>query len=412
MNPFQRFEKRFLRPLAHWMFPAALLRWHRGWVGRLRGENASAPLPPAAPPPLPEPAQAPPQELFPSEQRMRDIARQELLAMLPKTNSGQQPNINALWMLLRDADLVRMNCKNHGTELARQLQPALRAVAVPGDPGSAGLVSKATTQEDLFTPWFHYWCHQLHLAPLFHRKLWEFAFLLQVLHEHGALREGRRGIGFGCGQEPLASYFASRGVAARVTDLDPQQVAGMGWAETGQHATAKEMSYDAKLVARADFDRLVDHAYVDMNAIPPGEQGYDFCWSVCAMEHLGSIEQGLQFVENAMRVLKPGGIAIHTTEYNYLSTQETVDHWPTVLFLRRHFAELADRLAARGHRMLGPDFSVGEGVLDRHVDLPPYAWDEGMFNAWQWADAPQAHLRLAVDGFACTCFGIVVVKAA
>jgi len=44
-----------------------------------------------------------------------------------------------------------------------------------------------------------------------------------------------------------------------------------------------------------------------MNEIPRSfDNQYDYCWSVCAFEHLGSIQKGLDFVKNAMNVLKPG----------------------------------------------------------------------------------------------------------
>ncbi|MDD2723476.1 MAG: hypothetical protein PHH59_05550 [Methylovulum sp.] len=54
--------------------------------------------------------------------------------------------------------------------------------------------------------------------------------------------------------------------------------------------------------------------------------------------------------------------------------------------------------------MLGPDFDVGKGVLDKFIDVPPYALGEGWLSQDQWSDNNQAaHLKLAIDGFACTC---------
>ena len=197
-----------------------------------------------------------------------------------------------------------------------------------------------------------------------------------------------------------------------VTDLAPEQVTGLGWAETGQHATAKEQAFYPDIVAKEAFDTHVKHQYIDMNSIPELDEEFDFCWSICAMEHLGSIKQGIEFVENSLSILKPGGIAVHTTEYNYLSDEQTIDNWPTVLFLRKHFEELAQVLASKGHQMLGPEFDVGKGVLDKFIDIPPYALGEGWLLHDQWSNNNQAaHLKLAIDGFACTCFGIIVRKA-
>lgn len=331
--------------------------------------------------------------------------------LLMLTDAAGKPNINDLWFALRDIDAIRLNIKNFGYKIAREMRENLEGVDCSSEPRVHGLVSKATTQQDVESPWFSYWCKQIKAAPIYHRKLWEFAFVLQVLHEHGLLRSGMRGLGFGCGEEPLASYFASRGVNVLVTDLEPEKVAGLGWAETGQHASALEQAFYEDIVDRALFDKHVTHAFADMNNIPAFQESFDFCWSVCAMEHLGSIRKGLLFVENSLGPLKPGGIAIHTTEYNYLSDNKTIDNWPTVLFLRKHFEELAAELSRKGHRVLGPDFTLGNGVLDKFIDLPPYAVGEGWLSREQWAEENQAaHLRLSVDGFPCTCFGIVVQK--
>jgi hypothetical protein len=42
---------------------------------------------------------------------------------------------------------------------------------------------------------------------------------------------------------------------------------------------------------------------------------YDFIWSSCSLEHLGSLELGEQFIYNSLKHLKPGGVCPHD-EYN------------------------------------------------------------------------------------------------
>ena len=54
---------------------------------------------------------------------------------------------------------------------------------------------------------------------------------------------------------------------------------------------------------------------VDMNDIPPDLRGFDFTWSSCALEHLGTLRAGADFVVEQMTCLRPGGVAVHTTEY-------------------------------------------------------------------------------------------------
>ena len=303
-------------------------------------------------------------------------------------------------------DPVRLNIKNFGYQLARDRAPRLAAVDPAGEPRDHGLSGRPTRQADMESPWFVHWCRELHIAPIYHRKLWEFAFVLQVLWERGRLRRGMRGLGFGCGEEPLASYLASLGIEVTVTDLDPARSVGLGWVETGQHTSALEQAFKPELVDRDRFKELVKLEYVDMNRIPSSLEGrHDFCWSICAFEHLGSVENGLRFVENAMRTLKPGGVAVHTTEFNYLSEEETIEGGSTVLFLRKHFLDLKRRLEASGHQVGELDFTTGSGVLDRFIDVPPYSWDGASEDVW----GPQPeHLKLTVGRFPCTCYGLVV----
>lgn len=341
---------------------------------------------------------------------LRFPVRKMLSYSLRKTQPGGPPNINDLWNLTKDIELIKLNIKSMGYELARDLRTRLPQERVD-DPVALGLSSRAVTQAEFSAPHFRHWCAQLQIPILFHRKIWEYVFVLQSMHDGGILKPGCRVLGFGCGQEPIPSYLASRGLDVTVTDLHPDKVRDMGWTETGQHSESLEALYHPHLVDRERFDRHVKLRYVDMNDIPDDLTGYDMNWSICSLEHLGSIEKGLAFIENSLKTLRPGGLAIHTTEFNYLNDEETVDNWMTVLFQRKHFESLAARLTAQGHEVAPLNFNVGDGALDHFIDLPPYEWSRLMLAATGKAEPNQeAHLKLALDGFASTCFGIVVRK--
>lgn len=315
-----------------------------------------------------------------------------------------QPNLNPINQRLKNIDAMALSLKFFGYELARTLAAAL-PVRTGLEPRHVGLGSKPSTQADLESDWAAYWLSQLHVPVVFHRKLWEYAYVLQALWERGQLREGARGLGFGCGQEPLPSYLAACGVTVTVTDLSPEQSEGRGWASSNQYTATIEHAFKRHLVTRERFDANVTLAYVDMNAIPEGLSGFDFCWSICALEHLGSIRQGLDFVRNALSTLRPGGVAVHTTEFNFSNDTETLDNWATVLFQRQHFQALAAELTAAGHTVAPLDFHVGSKPLDKFIDLPP--WDNELIKEWSGS---AAHLKLAIDGFPSTCFGVIVTK--
>ena len=103
-----------------------------------------------------------------------------------------------------------------------------------------------------------------------------------------------------------------------------------------------------------------------------------------------------------METLRPGGLAVHTTEFNFLEDEETVDNSPTVLVQRKHFIEIAARLRDRGHAAAELDFDIGGGPLDKFIDVPPFLLTgPTMFAApGERAD----HIKVSVDGFASPCF--------
>lgn len=302
-------------------------------------------------------------------------------------------------------DPLALNLKFQGYDLARRLAAEHGAIS-PTPPRFVGLGGKPSTQADMESDWAATWLAALQIPLIFHRKIWEYVYLLQALHDADLLREGLRGAGFGCGREPIASYLASLGVRLTVTDLPTEDMAQAGWAQTNQHAGDRDQAFFEHLVGYEAFDALVEFRAVDMNAIPDDLRGYDFCWSLCALEHLGSIDHGLAFVENAMATLKPGGVAIHTTEFNFLDDTRTIAEGDTVLFLRRHFEELSRRLTEAGHSVSPLDFFVGDQPLDRFIDVPPYPNDYSHAMRSQWGEE-SSHLKLMVGRYACTSFGII-----
>ncbi len=334
----------------------------------------------------------------------------DLAQLTSLTDPNSKPNLNALSAILRDVGNLTLNVKFFGYDLARRC-----AAALPIREGLSynpvGLCCKPSTQADMESDWVAYWCAQLKTPVVFHRKLWECAYFLQALEEASMLRPGVKGLGFGCGKEPFASYLASRGVDVLATDLAPESEGAKAWIDTNQHTGVLDGSFMPHLVDRESFDKHVRHRFVDMNAIPHDLQNFDFCWSICALEHLGTLERGMQFVINSLKTLRPGGIAIHTTEFNFVDGRGTVDNWPTVLPQRKHFMDLADRLAKEGHELAQLDFDVGSKPLDQFIDVPPYPGDPNGILEHFGTNRSFPHLKLSIDGFASTCFGLIVKKA-
>jgi hypothetical protein len=258
------------------------------------------------------------------------------------------------------------------------------------------LESQLCTQAQYDSPAMRHWIAELKEQPHYHSKLWEYSFILQAISERGLMTPGKKGIGFGVGQEPLPSVFAKHGVEILATDLDLATATKDGWANSEQYMSSLEVLNQRGIASDEEFHRLVKAANVDMTKIPDTLQGFDFTWSTCALGHLGNLEKGMQFIEDSLKTLKPGGIAVHTTELNLSSDTDTIESPRTSVYRRHDIEELVRRLTAEGHEV-HVNFNIGNGPLDRYVDERPYTSDK--------------HLRLRLGPYAATSLGIVIRKS-
>ena len=251
---------------------------------------------------------------------------------------------------------------------------------------------------DFLHPEFQRFCRAMGNPLAFHRKVWEWVFILHHAVRTGAIGPGKRALGFGVGSEPLPATFAAMGAIVTATDAPADICIAKGWRDGGSYTSKVHELFRPGVVDRDTFDRNVTFAECDMAQIPPQFTGYDFCWSSCSFEHLGTLAAGLEFVEASIeRTLKPGGIACHTTEFNLSSDDETVEAGPTVLYRKRDILKLIDVLQQRGHSVEPFSIAPDTHVLDSYVDTPPY-------------DAsPQ--LKLSLLGYVSTSVGLVIRRS-
>lgn len=158
--------------------------------------------------------------------------------------------------------------------------------------------------------------------------------------------------------------------------MQTERAKEIGWVGTNEHASDLKKLNERDICSDGDFADIVSFQFADMNAIPDSFRGFDFCWA-CAFEHLGSIAHGLCFVERSLETLRPGGLAVHTTELNCSSEWETIDHEGTVLFRRSDFLDLCDRVRL-ADRSVKTNFNLGLRQQDQHIDLPPYPVDHDL----------------------------------
>lgn len=261
------------------------------------------------------------------------------------------------------------------------------------------LKSQVCRAAELESPDFRQWLAPMKEPFKYHRKLWEYCFIAQALAERGKLQPGIRGLGFAVGQEPLAAVFVTLGCEVVGTDLDPAAAATKtdagNWSGTGQHA-ASLGALNARGICPAEaFAARASFRPVDMNDVPDDLTGFDFLWSSCAVEHVGSLDLSKRAVANMMKCLKPGGVAIHTTEFNVLSNEGTVETGWAVLWRQRDLEELAAGLRTASHRMAELDLTFGTTMPDVYVDEHPYK--------------QHPHLKLRSEGnYIATSVGVII----
>jgi hypothetical protein len=270
------------------------------------------------------------------------------------------------------------------------------------------LTSLVCRAEHFRSDWFQRW-RELVLVrslaisggykPELHRKHWEWCAIAQALWERRMLLPGRRGLGFAVGREPLPALFAGYGAEVVATDLAPSAREADRWEQAGQHATSLEQLYVEQLIEREAFDQRVRFQFADMSSDWEFEPaGFDFVWSSCSFEHLGSLEAGLDFVVRSSRLLRPWGVAVHTTEYNVSSNDETITRGETVLYRQRDIEDLDRRLRRDGYCLARPDLFAGQEAPDRRYDVPPYDPEAG-----------RDHVKLLIGDFVATSVLLIVL---
>ncbi len=256
-------------------------------------------------------------------------------------------------------------------------------------------VSQAVTAAQCTDPVYTHWCGVIREEPKLHRKQWEFVYVLQALEVRGMLAPGRRGLGFGVGREPLVAALAARGCSLLATDLEPDNPAVKSWRASGEYGGTKATLNERGICPRDTFAANVEFAFADMRDPSTIPGSFDFLWSSCALEHLGSLAAGFDFLRASLALLRPGGVAVHTTEFNVSSDTETVEDGPVVLYRQRDLLQLAAELRASGFE-LELNLNTGNAPADRHIDIWPY-------------DSPR-HLKMLHTRFATTSIGLTITR--
>ncbi|MDH4063893.1 MAG: class I SAM-dependent methyltransferase [Acidobacteriota bacterium] len=191
----------------------------------------------------------------------------------------------------------------------------------------------------------------------FHRKQWEFAQIYRALQVLGYLNATSRGLSMGSGEERLLYSVARRAGHLTVTDL-------YGASSTWDCAQTDHpgRSLEAAAPFAVEPSRFTARR-MDMRMLEFEDASFDFCYSSCAIEHIGDYDDFLRHLKEVRRVLKDDGIYVLTTEFHY---GEDVIPAPHNYYFSSGFLHELVRAAAFV-TLDGVDGSLSPHVLNRPV---------------------------------------------
>lgn len=227
----------------------------------------------------------------------------------------------------------------------------------PGDAHMPGIETQLVTQQQIETSTFRKWCRVLGEEPRYHRRQWEFVYVMQALEENALLVRGSEGLAVGTSFGPTLE--AVTGYGCRVSKIGEL------------HSNTASAS-----------------------SSPDEEVGFDFAWDVAALSgglnHLGLEEK----IFSMIRKVRPGGLALITTDFvldcETAVLNEGADKWiPDQGWLE----DFSKTLEEYGHRQK-INLCQGRGPVDQNIDRPPFSSDH--------------HLKLDVGGRVVTSLGMLI----
>lgn len=194
-------------------------------------------------------------------------------------------------------------------------------------------------------------------------KQWECAMMLRVLSECGVLRKGALIAGIGAGTEETTFALAARGCVVFPTD---RYLEVTPWSDV---APAAMMVRPEQYTQLEHDPRNVIPVHTDARALSLPSDFFDAVYSAGSIEHFGSLEAVRAAAEEMGRVLKPGGVAVLSTEFRLEGPND--QRWfddNCILFtpelIRQNIVEPS------GLELLGaPDFALSKDTFDSRVVL-------------------------------------------
>ena len=172
---------------------------------------------------------------------------------------------------------------------------------------------KICTAEDWSKTEFKYVLDEIFISNAsYHRKQWEFVTIFICLCQHGKLSDKSIGASFGAGKEPLIYHLLPYVKSFLATDLYSWNT---GWDTAKMGKTDTPMDFLQRNAPKGLDISNLQAKEMDMRTLDIEDKSLDFCYSSCAVEHIGHRDDFIQHLREVKRVLKDDGIYVMTTEF-------------------------------------------------------------------------------------------------
>jgi SAM-dependent methyltransferase len=144
-----------------------------------------------------------------------------------------------------------------------------------------------------------------------HRKDWEWALGIIAMTRFGKLNDNSTAIGIGSGTEPVPFYLANKIEHVYATDV---YQGNEGWKRAAPSDFPENPNKYAPFPYREDALTVLR---MDGTELEFPSESFDIAFSFSSIEHFGGKNHSgaLKSIKEIERVLKPGGLAVITTEY-------------------------------------------------------------------------------------------------
>jgi hypothetical protein len=271
--------------------------------------------------------------------------------------------------------------------------------------------SNLCNYEDFLTKDYEEFCNLIGEQKKIHRKQWEFYVIYKKLLEYLGDFNYKKGLGFAVGQEVIVPLFLNLNADITATDLNTNDSDALAWINSNEHISNGFDKYVDSGYIKKDILNKCNFDFINMNNIPSKYlmNEYNFIWSSCALEHLGSLQNGLNYIINSLKCLKKGGIAVHTTEYNFKSNDNTLQTSGCVSYRKKDIEWLICEIEKLGYYIEPINFNRNDNIVNNYIDPFPYIGStSAIFFDVNNYDILKSHINLNIEGHCSTSIYIVI----